>query len=431
MLIVSTGLSKRSGRGTSTPAVGKCNLYGKVEMKESKKNVIDSLNKAMVYYTIATSGANFARSKYEEYKAKQQYTITVADDDNVWEDLHEWILARADLSTRALKSVSRWHDGKLRPQLLLDQFQPQWVEIKGHKILVSITKDGNGGTPKDQFAAYSFVKPESRMTFVSTSPAGQKAVLELIAEICSTQSRSDSNLYYMASYGGWEQSSASLARPLESIFLSQSKKEDVVNDLDRFLNAEENYLVNGIPWHRGYLFYGPPGTGKTSLAKALATHFKKNVFYISLAEVQKDSKLISLMSSISPGSILLLEDVDVFKAVHDREAEQGELTLSGFLNALDGVATPNGLITIMTTNHKDRIDPAILRPGRVDLQVELGYADGVQVAEMFRFLYDEELDVVLSDTFQVTPAEVTEVFKRNMFEPDVARKEIYQMQLDT
>jgi chaperone BCS1 len=59
------------------------------------------------------------------------------------------------------------------------------------------------------------------------------------------------------------------------------------------------------------------------------------------------------------------------------------VTLSGLLNALDGVAAQHGRIVVMTSNHPERLDPALVRPGRIDVKVELGHADDTQIATMF------------------------------------------------
>ena len=141
---------------------------------------------------------------------------------------------------------------------------------------------------------------------------------------------------------------------------------------------------------------------------------------MNLSESQKDSKLSDLLNYIKPKSILLLEDIDVFKATHEREESKG-VTLAGLLNALDGVLTPHGLITIMTTNHKDVLDDAVIRAGRIDRTEHLDYANADQVSRAFKFFYGEELGQTV-EPYNTSISEIMEVFKRNMDDPEAGRK---------
>ena len=82
-------------------------------------------------------------------------------------------------------------------------------------------------------------------------------------------------------------------------------------------------------------------------------------------------------------SLLLIEDVDAFFQQRDAVNSQVKLSFSGFLNALDGVATQEGTVLFMTTNHKEQLDPALIRAGRIDQQVELGYCDSDQLQRLY------------------------------------------------
>lgn len=138
-----------------------------------------------------------------------------------------------------------------------------------------------------------------------------------------------------------------------------------------FALGREHYERVGVPWRLGILLHGEPGTGKTSLAHALASTLGMKLCVIPLADVRSDEDLVSAFSMIREGSIVLIEDVD--SAFRGRKSEEAQgITFSGFLNCIDGVlAAHNGRILIMTTNHIDRLDPALIRPGRADLRVEV------------------------------------------------------------
>lgn len=188
-------------------------------------------------------------------------------------------------------------------------------------------------------------------------------------------------------------------RELGSVVLPSDRKEDIVNDVTRFLSRSAWYAKRGIPYRRGYLLHGAPGSGKTSFITALAGHLGFNICLLNLAERgMTDDKLTHLLSNAPERSIMLLEDVDAaFLGRHthapERHADgyQPNVTFSGLLNALDGVASGESRIIFMTTNHLERLDPALIRPGRVDVICELGDAEDRQVQELLVRFYHTDL----------------------------------------
>lgn len=179
-------------------------------------------------------------------------------------------------------------------------------------------------------------------------------------------------------------------RELSSVVLGKGKKEAIVSDVKRFMDRDRWYAERGIPYRRGYLLHGAPGSGKSSFITALAGHLDFNICLLNLSERGlTDDKLNHLLSNAPDRSILLLEDVDAAFLGRQQAAEDGyqaSVTFSGLLNALDGVASGESRIIFMTTNHIEKLDPALIRPGRVDMIAELGDAEREQVEElMVRF----------------------------------------------
>jgi chaperone BCS1 len=190
----------------------------------------------------------------------------------------------------------------------------------------------------------------------------------------------------------WMKVARKTKRTLDTIVLPESQKDRIVSDIKAFIAAKEWYVEKGIPYRRGLMFYGPTGTGKTSLTLALAGAFDLRVFAINLGSVENDEDLINAIITLPEKSLLLIEDIDA--AVADRDSEEDEdkkpITLAGLLNATDGVFSRDGRILVMTTNHPEKLDSALTRPGRVDLKEEIGLLQPPEILTMSnQFLGDK------------------------------------------
>lgn len=151
------------------------------------------------------------------------------------------------------------------------------------------------------------------------------------------------------------------------------------------------YVTRGIPWRRGYLLHGAPGTGKTSLVRALASELGLDLCIVNLTSSRLgDDGLATLMASAPPQAILLMEDIDAIFVGREKADAAPGLSFSGLLNAIDGVYAQEGRILVMTTNHKERLDPALIRPGRIDRHFEIGLAGEAEAVAMARAFYPDD-----------------------------------------
>jgi chaperone BCS1 len=182
------------------------------------------------------------------------------------------------------------------------------------------------------------------------------------------------------------------ARDLHSVVLDDGKSKRLESDVRRFMQRGWWYAERGIPYRRGYLLHGSPGSGKTSFIYALAGSLDMSICLLNLAERGlTDDKLNYLLSNAPERSIILLEDVDSAFLGRQRAPEadgyQANVTFSGLLNSLDGVASSESRIIFMTTNHVEKLDPALIRPGRVDYIEEVGDATYEQTVEIYKRFY--------------------------------------------
>ena len=194
----------------------------------------------------------------------------------------------------------------------------------------------------------------------------------------------------------WKRQSRMLPRPWDSVVLDDKVKRRIETELDRFVGKATRtwYESMGIPYRRGILLHGPPGSGKTSTIAAIATRLRRNVYRVTPDRRLTDSGLQQALTNVrTDASIIVFEDVDCLFDLHrDKACEDSSVSFSGLLNALDGLQDPAGALFLYTTNHVERLDPALRRKGRVDLEIELGYCSPTQASTMFRRFYPASTD---------------------------------------
>lgn len=233
----------------------------------------------------------------------------------------------------------------------------------------------------------------------------------------------------------WQSVSLDHPATFETLAMDVELKETVMKDLERFVQRREKYRKIGKAWKRGYLLYGPPGTGKSSLVAAMANYLKFDIYDLELTDLRCNLELRKLLIATANRSILVVEDIDCSMKLQDRmtaakpmhSEEDSRVTLSGFLNFIDGLWSSCGdeRIIIFTTNHKEKLDPALLRPGRMDMHIHMSYCTPCG----FKILANNYLDVKdhklfgeieeLIRTTEVTPAEVAEQLLKSD-DPDVS-----------
>ncbi|VVB13980.1 unnamed protein product [Arabis nemorensis] len=261
----------------------------------------------------------------------------------------------------------------------------------------------------------------------------------------------------------WDTSKKSLWRHIDfehpssfqTLAMDPKKKEEVLNDLEAFRNGKEYYKKIGKAWKRGYLLYGPPGTGKSTMIAAMANHLNYSIYDLELTAIQNNSELRKLLTATSSNSIIVIEDIDCsvdltskrrkrdsdLSSKEDGEEgkqdqNQSKVTLSGLLNFIDGIWSACGQerIIIFTTNHMEKLDPALIRRGRMDMHIELSYCG----FEAFKILAKNYLDLDSHPLFgeiesllkeaKIAPADVAEklMAKNHKIDVDGSLKDLVQ-----
>ncbi|KAI3756204.1 hypothetical protein L1987_56021 [Smallanthus sonchifolius] len=229
----------------------------------------------------------------------------------------------------------------------------------------------------------------------------------------------------------------------DTLAMDPKKKKEILNDLMMFSKSKDYYKKVGKSWKRGYLLYGPPGTGKSSMIAAMANLLEYDIYDLELTSVKDNTDLRKLLIGTSSKSIIVIEDIDCSldltgqrkekkkeeskddkdpvqkkaeEEVGDKKKKGSEVTLSGLLNFIDGLWSACGSerLIVFTTNYVEKLDPALIRRGRMDKHIEMSYC----CYETFKVLANNYLDVESHELFEtisrmlgetkMTPADVAE-----------------------
>ena len=220
---------------------------------------------------------------------------------------------------------------------------------------------------------------------ITTLGRKKEIFINFIEEI-SKKIQDDSKIKIYKYDNGWCYIKELVKRDIKSVYLPKKTKETLLNKINYFRQKEGWYLKNGIPYQLGILLHGSPGTGKTSIIKALASEFDYPIYYITPSNL---SSFETAASTLPDKCLLIIEDIDSASITHERADNKNTFTdnlnsdnmlkefshlgLSDLLNAIDGFFSSHGRILIASTNHIDKLDSALIRPGRIDLKIEIGY----------------------------------------------------------
>jgi len=328
------------------------------------------------------------------YSIKSQFitTISIANYNISYDLFMKVLLGESKLRTiRSLRvSNGKWGDSNLTTTI---GFGYHFIIYKKRLLFLSITeKDSKSYEEKVTLQITKFGRDHSFFN-------------ELISTVKKLDGK-DPDEIKVFNYNPyvWEFISSIPKRSMDSIFIPSESKRKLLNALDRFTSNEKFYKDKGIPYQLGILLEGPPGTGKTSLVKAIASYLNANIASMSpsyLFELPKS------LSSFKESSIMVIEDIDTSNITRERsvikiksasEINKDESTdfsfssLSDVLNSIDGILSIHGRVLIMTTNHLEKLDPALFRPGRVDVLIHVGYVTQETFNEFILSFFNKKVE---------------------------------------
>lgn len=335
-------------------------------------------------------GASFALMRkvpghiYQYVKRRIIATLEIDSRDECYQWVQIWLGSRKDTRFRDVRAVIQWKDSDsgLNTKAVPDPiFSPApgvyLVKYNGKRLLVSVVTE-------DQ-KSDGIIMGERKKFFIQKFGPSQHLFRDLIIDAYKAYSPDDKNTIriFHPHTDYWEEVDEKKPRRKDSLICDGDMLERLSKDLENFANRRKWYEKMCIPYRRGYLFYGPPGNGKSSLALYMASELDCDIYVLSLTSVANDKELTSMVSKIPHDCLLLLEDVDAAFRNRDKVDPTKGITFSGLLNVLDGVMATEGRILVMTTNHKDLLDPALIRTGRADVHEYIGNASTDQIVRMF------------------------------------------------
>ncbi|KAG9025880.1 hypothetical protein FRB95_009655 [Tulasnella sp. JGI-2019a] len=331
-----------------------------------------------------------------------EWFFAYLNDEEIWSTTREFhVSAKTNSRTWGVNSSGSKVNDKDKDkcaQYLPTYDKPQLFRFKNTWCQVARQKSGSSQHSYDH---------EVAGTLILTLYTRKRAVLDDLIQTArerflANAKKSRLVVHGSCSCGSFCQSTTKARRALDSLILPTGVKETLVNDARDFLRSEAWYAEAGIQHKRGYLLYGPPGTGKSSTVHALAGELDLEIYSLSLAtNMLDDAGLARLVASTPAHCIILIEDIDcAFPSREEKErkkeaAEKGivvaearsTITLSGLLNVIDGCSSEEGRLLFATTNYVNRLDPALLRAGRMDVKLHYKQSTRDQILNLFKRFY--------------------------------------------
>jgi len=293
------------------------------------------------------------------------------------------------------------------------------IKLNNKYVLISLSMDNNQGM---------YVETERMNLSITWFGRNASVISDFITTIEKRRGYSTRNRISISVYTNhkWIFTNDIPMRSFDSIFIEQRIIDNILDNLKKFYQSRQWYNEHGIPYRYGILLSGAPGTGKTSIIKAIASYFNKSLYVLPVEQLVYINEAFS---SAYEDAILVVEDIDASKSVQKRDEnkniirtqiykENHELeiraeSLSTVLNSIDGITAKDGRILIMTTNHKEYIDAALLRPGRIDLDLDIGHITDESFLKFIRVFYKKECTKKLKKEIQVTGAQLQNEYITN------------------
>lgn len=326
-------------------------------------------------------------------KRKSLYTVSIYQHDELFDVVEDWFFAHYKNRYNDVEAVLNYKEqpviiGGPNKELKFKQEENFFIaKVSGKRILISKSKEKLDKAVSLRDIYYR--------KYIIRGFMAKKEINDLLTQIVKEYNdKSKSGIikvFTNNSYGDWVCVNDISVKSFDLVVLEPLLKKSIVSDIDEFIDSQDWYKKRSIRHKRGYLFHGSPGNGKTTLAMAIAEHLNRDIYVMNLNALQDDGCLIRAFSNIGKNIVLLVEDID--RAFSKRENKDSKISFSSLLNSFDGATCRDGIITVVTTNHLEQLDPALTREGRMDVKHEIKNPSDQQVKEYLELFYEIKIAI--------------------------------------
>lgn len=312
-------------------------------------------------------------------------TLDITSADETFDWFNKWLSTIDYSKNTKLLTVSSRSSGKdnKKPELFFSPAPGNHIFFyKGRVIWINRNREKSIGTEKGFINIYE----QFTVIMLGRNKEILKDLIKDARDYCYNLELDKVKIYVNSNWE-WSKIQCQNPRKLKTVILKNNLQYEIKKDIKEFFKKEEWYRDMGIPYRRGYLLHGCPGTGKTSLVKALAGEFEIPIYILNISKDTTENQFLSLISNVPEKSIIVIEDIDcLFNSKRKMNKGYG-INFKTLLNAIDGIVSPYGTLLFLTTNHKLKLDSALIRPGRIDREYHIGKVNKKQAIDLFKLFY--------------------------------------------
>lgn len=358
-------------------------------------------------------------------RRKLFYSVTIEQTDPAFKYIDEWVSSNLPNTFRYVELNSKSKYNESSTNKVYTTFEPEYAYENDTVYLWKHFRRITFSKYKERLDSALDVQNRYTRKYTISGFLARRAITKLIntmmadinvAQKEKAEQKTKVKLYTVGSWD-WECKGSLTNKDFKQLFFEG--KDILEHDLEKFSNSRVLYNKLKVPFKRGYGFYGPPGNGKSSVAYAIADRLKMDLYVVDLKEA--GANFVKYFGNIPSNSVVLIEDIDSFykgrTCINDNK-----VNFSTLINALNGVANQENIITVFTTNHIETLDPALIRDGRCDFKMELRNPSKEVAEQYLEYVYEKPIK--LDSMRELNFAELQNIVLKNYTDLETIKNKI-------